>query len=521
MKKIFFFVTALALSATMMAQESINWFSAIESNASNGTTVVGQAALKSISAYDDGSVIAAGSFASCGLEPATATWFEQSFVGAPFTVNMQQTNSNVLVAKVSKAGEIQWLLHSNRGNGEAVAIATADGGALVFATVGHTDNDTQGDHKNLQLLNGETVLVSAEHNFVEKLQYGELVKVAADGASAVIAGELLNQGTSNDFEAVNWATDGVNYYLLLIIKKEVKFGETTLTPFEGGSLAILKFNEDGELLGSALTDGKALTSTTSNLFCDGEKLYIGTVAAVEGVNSFLIETFGTDLTFVREDIIKGKVVTKNVLQVKKVFVKDNVAYIAGAVNGGIELEGDDIENDINKLLGVVVKYDFASSKATKAYLHESTAIGGITDIFTWKKKLFAYGYDYANKTGEGIYLIQFDDDLKDEDLIGLFITPAGIESSWNAVQADGNIVLAALTPKGKDLKFTADESKSVNTTTNSRLLASVTLKAPADTPTAVENTNIMANKAQKVVRDGQILIIRDGKTFNALGAQID
>ena len=521
MKKIFF-VSALLISATLMAQESINWFSAIESNASNGTKAVGASGLASISAYEDGSIVAAAKFASCGLEPATATWLDKSFVGAPFTVDQQTTNANLLISKISKDGEVQWLLHSNRGNGEAVAIATADGGALVFAAVGHTDSDVQGDHKNLQLLNGENVLVSATHDFKKKeLQFGELVKVAADGESAVLAGELLNQGLDNDFTALNWATDGTNYYLLLIVKNEVKFGETTLTPFEGGSLAILKFNEDGELLGSALTDGKALTSTTSNLFCDGEKLYIGTVAAVDGVNSFLIETFGTDLAFVREDIIKGVVVNnKNVLQLKKVFVKDGAVYVAGAVNGGIELEGGNLENSANKNKAVVVKYDLAFGKATHAYLH-GAGIGQISDMFTFGGGLFGFGYEMQKKDGEGIFFVQLDaNNLAAKDTVGLFIT-AGTETTWNAVEADGNIVFAANTAANSDLKFTADESKSVKTTTLSRILASVTLKAPKDEPTAIENTSLKATKAQKVVRDGQIIIIRDGKTFNALGAQID
>ena len=519
MKKIFFFA-ALAISASMMAQESINWFSAIESNATNGTIAVGSNSLPSISAYADGSVVAAGTFASCQLTPATATWLEQSFVGAPFTVNSSNVNNNLLISKINKAGEVQWLLHSNRGNGDAVAVATADGGALVFATVKHTDSDLQGDHKNLQLLNGENVLVAATHDFKSKdFQFGELVKVAADGQSATVVGELLNQGTSNDFTALNWATDGTNYYLLLIIKNAVKFGETTLTPFTGGSLAILKFDQAGQLLGSVLTDGQILTSTTSNLFCDGEKLYVGTVAAIDAVNSFLLKTYNAaDLSIVRDDTIKGKVVsTKNILQLKKVFVKDGAAFVAGAVNGGIVVEGGDVENGINKLLGVVVKYDFASRKATKAYLHESTNIGGITDLLTLENELFAYGSDWANKTGEGIYLIQLNANLAAVDTIGLFIT-TGSESTWNAVEADGNIVLAANAAKNLDLKFTADDTKSVKTTTLSRILASVTLKKPV--PTAIEDAELNTVKTQKVIRNGQLLIIRDGKTYSITGQRL-
>lgn len=37
--------------------------------------------------------------------------------------------------------------------------------------------------------------------------------------------------------------------------------------------------------------------------------------------------------------------------------------------------------------------------------------------------------------------------------------------------------------------------------------------------TAIDNANANA-KASKIIRDGQVLIIRDGRTFNALGAEI-
>lgn len=525
MKKIFL-LAALAISASMMAQESINWFSAIESNATkDGSAAVGNNDLKSISAYTDGSVVVAGKFASCQETPATATFMGEEFVGAPYTVNMSTSNNNIFISKISKAGEVQWLLHSNRGNGEVVAIATADGGALAFATVAHTDENKLADNKNLQLLNGETELAAATHDFVNKnFQFGELVKIAADGQSATIVGELLNQGESNDFAVLNWDTDGENYYLLVIVKSEVKFGETALTPFEGGSLAVLKFDQDGQLLGHVLTDEIALTSSTSNLSCAGGKIYVGTIATIDELQSILLKTYNADLTPAREDIILGAVVNgKNLIQLKKVLVSENgnTAYVAGSVNGGIQLADDEVlENAANKYHAFVVKYDFASRKAVKAHEHSSVAanIGQMTDLFELDGALYGFGYEMQVKDGNGIYLIKFDADLTAEETIGLFKT-SGTETTWNAVNADGNVVLAANTAANKDLVFVADadEAKSVKTSTMSRILASITLAKKQ--PTAIES-NQTAVKAQKVLRDGQVLIIRNGQIFNALGAQV-
>ena len=44
-------------------------------------------------------------------------------------------------------------------------------------------------------------------------------------------------------------------------------------------------------------------------------------------------------------------------------------------------------------------------------------------------------------------------------------------------------------------------------------------RAEFDKETAVENV-AAAVKAQKVVRDGQVLIIRDGKALNMLGVEV-
>ena len=44
---------------------------------------------------------------------------------------------------------------------------------------------------------------------------------------------------------------------------------------------------------------------------------------------------------------------------------------------------------------------------------------------------------------------------------------------------------------------------------------------PAHTPTSVENSAIVAPKAVKVLRNGQVLIIRDGKTYDMMGQMVE
>ncbi len=45
------------------------------------------------------------------------------------------------------------------------------------------------------------------------------------------------------------------------------------------------------------------------------------------------------------------------------------------------------------------------------------------------------------------------------------------------------------------------------------------MPAAPETPSAVENTTV-AVKAQKIIRNGQVLMVRDGKTFNMMGVEV-
>ena len=53
----------------------------------------------------------------------------------------------------------------------------------------------------------------------------------------------------------------------------------------------------------------------------------------------------------------------------------------------------------------------------------------------------------------------------------------------------------------------------------SRILASITLTEQK--PTNLETIAPADTKAVKVIRNGQVLILRDGKLFNTLGARVE
>ncbi len=378
----------------------------------------------------------------------------------------------------------------------------------------------QGDNKCLQFYNGTDSITCAIHDYKAKLfQYGELVKVAADGKSATVVGELLNQDASNDFTAVNWSGEAGSYYnLLLQVKKEVKFGETTITPAAGGSLVVLQFNSAGSLVQHLVTD---IPSNANSAMYYGGTTYVGAMATIDGSQSYVLKTYNEGFVNAREDTIKGvKLNNKNQLQLKKVLPAPDgkSMYLAGAVNGGLALNGNDtLKNESGQLRAVVLKVSFSTPDENRVYMH-GEGISQFSDLFRYQNNLYAYGYDMSKKDGNGIYLVRLSDELQPLDTVGLFVT-TGTEGTWNAVEADGNIVLAANTAKGKTLQFTADNTKNVTTSTMSRILASITLTEPK--PTDLETIAPADTKAVKVIRNGQVLILRDGKLFNTLGARVE
>lgn len=60
------------------------------------------------------------------------------------------------------------------------------------------------------------------------------------------------------------------------------------------------------------------------------------------------------------------------------------------------------------------------------------------------------------------------------------------------------------------------------TAANQRFYAkSITIYPKAGVPSAIEATATVADKAQKVIRNGQVLILRGNKTYDALGNEIN
>lgn len=93
-------------------------------------------------------------------------------------------------------------------------------------------------------------------------------------------------------------------------------------------------------------------------------------------------------------------------------------------------------------------------------------------------------------------------------------TPVGATVTLNFTPAEGYIVMSC-TVNGTEIHQSAPGAA----ITFEMPAEDVTIATTFSLPTAIDNAEA-AVKAEKVIRDGQVLILRDGKIFNALGAEV-
>jgi hypothetical protein len=320
--------------------------------------------------------------------------------------------------------------------------------------------------------------------------------------------------------------------VLAVLKGAVSIEGTELNPAHtGGSLAVLKFNENGAYQGAVQTSGVAVTATTADLRYADNKLYITCgLKATENATLKIGETSATVdnansniVVFVANDDLTGNEIyringikesNKNNITTYATAVTDGKIYISGFYAGGIDAEGVPA-TATNK--GFVVSLNLAT-RATKGLQLPcaGTGINGVQANGMLQKgdSLYAYYYDWS-ATGDRVFLQAIGKDLTLGSRLPLVDTKGQVNTRGFAFQGN-NLVYAFYTAKGTDHKLSVDNSIVFNTPTQGGVVVSQKI---FDEATGTEEVTAPA-RASKQLNQGQVYILSGDAIYDVKGQKI-
>lgn len=545
MKKSLLFASALLVSATMSAR-LVGW-EALElggTTTSAGTTIIRQAL-----SNQNGEAFIIGLGGSVGDAP-TLTMFGHEFGTCPFEENMSQSNNNLIIAKTDKDFKPLWISVSKRGNFDntSAGLPTDDGGLIMVVSGRHADKNKLGDNIVMRLTstNGTDLVWEEPYNASVAKKYGAIIRYNAAGEPSLLAKIYTADAATVNMTLCDLQTDGTYYYLLAVLDPGLVIGNDTIKSEvldkQGkvlGSMAVIKFDKDFQMLSYTKTGGVQVNSSSASLTCAGNKLYLATSVvkadagsnvtlgkqsvAAATTNSAMLAVLSTDLECEKMMLIEGtNENSKNSFSLNSMAVIGNNAYLSGFFMGGIKTDAGVLANTGTNN-AFVLKVDVAAGKCTKGVQTGTNAgIATAQQILTRGDSIYQYYCDWGQPMGSArIFLQAYDTDLNMGATYPL-VKSSAMETTFGASIAGNNLIYAFRT-RGT-VSFVADDTESFTSANNSYkgLVAMQTLFRQPSTPTG-DSTSALENsrpKTQKVIINGQLYIRRGDRLFNALGQML-
>lgn len=537
MKKIFF-LAALVISAMSYAQSSVNWYdvATVDNNGiKNGTNLIGAANYETVQLNSDGDIFVTAAISSVGRDPH-ALIFNQTVEAVPAKVNAANTNPAPVFVKLNAAGEVQWTVAATDANYKSYASLPLSDGGLLVALVGHQANPNV-----LGLLKHGNADASGKYYALGKVQYGLLVKIAADGTPTVL--DTITQAVEGKTDGIQFrkiVTDGTNYYVLANIKSAVNIGSTTITPAHtGGSLAILKYNAAGKYQGAIQTGGQfAITTTTAELLCENNKLYL--VCGVKGTagapltlgelnttypdsnTDIAVFIVNTDLTGDAVKFIPGVVAGgKNTITTYGVQIVNNKLFVSGNYQGGLVAAGV-ADNTTGKYRAFVATLDLAND-ATAAICLPAASDGQISsimanDLLVHGDSLYAVYYDNGGADGNIIFLQAMDQNLALGSCLPLAKSAALKLTPRGAAIHGNNLIYTAYEMKDFTCTLVADPTINFTPALNGSIIVSQEVFNGA---TGINEVRTDGKGARKVVNEGKVYVINGTGVYDVNGMKIE
>jgi hypothetical protein len=540
MKKIFF-LAALVISAMSYAQSSVNWYDVVtvdNNGIKSGANLIGAANYETVQLNSDGDIFVTAAISSVGRDPH-ALIFNQTVEAVPAKVNAANTNPAPMFAKVNAAGEVQWTVAATDANYKSYASLPLSDGGMLVALVGHQANP------NVLGLKYGSADAAGKYYALGKVQYGLLVKIAADGTPTVL--DTITQAVEGKTDGIQFrkiVTDGTNYYVLANIKSAVNIGSTTITPAHtGGSLGILKFNAAGKYLGNIQVGGRfATTATTAELLYLDNKLYIitGIKGASDGITkigetsvyfpndycNIAVYIANTDLTGDAIKFIPGVPVTvgtseKNNINTSCAKIVNNKLYVSGKYQGGIVAAGV-ADNTTTQYRAFVASLDLANDAVAAVCLPAANAAQisatDQNDLLVHGDSLYAVYYDNGGADGNIIFLQAMDQNLALGSCLPLAKgTPLKLTPRGAAIHGN-NLIYTAYEMKDFTCTLVADPTINFTPALNSSIIVS---QQVFNSATGINEVRADGKGARKVVNEGKVYVISGTGVYDVNGMKIE
>ena len=303
MKKTYMIGLALLASATMAGAQSFSvqtsWVKEV-SNSVPGTSVTSQGGSMAFAA--DGNLLVVGQAGSTSDEQSILFGGDEVATGvAGYSGN--SANQGLVAMKLTTGGDVLWSICQSVGeissNEDRIA-ATADGGAVIFTNVRHTEGnsapiaftDAAGDTRELawELVNGDTraylaivIKVDADGVIEWIKELTPDITAAADKYPAWSqAKDVITQGIKTnalDVDAVG------NIYVGGIMCADVTVDGVTIPCHNvdtwngsaqktAGNLFVIKLDADGNYINHLVSGGSSTQETVQRLQIVGDKIYM-------------------------------------------------------------------------------------------------------------------------------------------------------------------------------------------------------------------------------------------------------
>lgn len=547
MKRIF--LSLLTLCAICAQAQTFDWLTTLSAS----ETTKAQTNIQYAAYYPDSSVLIFGNYGSL-QSTDQGVLGDAQYPGADYGTGSGY-NKNMLLAKLDKNGKVLWAVHSEDGdvNDSQSAVApTADGGAVAALKFRHSDHNKQDGVISpifaIVANDGETISLPLEYPgvwvnqpFILRVdENGEIVfgKRMFCSTEQAAKGEGLTPDAFT-FSAVTEDEEG-NIYIAgsqsldLTIDGEIISarpqpewdGTTTNARYNG---FVLKLDENLEYIDAITSEGTVQNDKPACLAYQDGKLYFSGLAKAEEGSANL--TLGDKTAEVKELSIVNACLTTDLttnwltatpivrynnkqgnLLYQSLLSKDgNTLYLTGGLQGAVVLGEDTIHSGGEELSTMNDGYTFAYSTADGQLTH-AAVIGSTTlnlnhGAVEHGDSLYVYSYFFGN-----IRQVAYSRDLE-AGTVRTLANGGGSSTLVYTASLNGQVLLA-LRSKGNTDFTVFDQVQNIPGTWFNTIVAFHLDEEPSQGIQSIQQSEV---SSQKLLQDGQIVIIRGNKTYSIIG----